>query len=97
MSDNKEYLLLANPFYIKSFENEENIKKDLDKNIIDSIKDKYNDSLLSIKDEKQILKKIESLCVEYTIKNTVDEVLNSIISIIILENLDDKLLSKSSS
>lgn len=97
MSDNKEYLLLANPFYIKSFENEENIEKDLDKNIIESIKDKYNDSLLSIKDEKQILKKIESLCVEYTIKNTVDEVLNSIISIIILENLDDKLLSKSSS
>ena len=97
MVDSKEYFLLANPYHIKSIEYDENIEVDLDEVIIDSIKDKYKDSLISIADEKQILKKIESLCVDCTIKNTVKEVIDTIISILILEPFDGRLLQKSSS
>ena len=97
MVDSKEYFLLANPHHIKSIEYDENIEVDLDEVIIDSIKDKYKDSLISIVDEKQILKKIESLCIDCTIKNTVKEVIDTIISILILEPFDGRLLQKSSS
>ena len=44
-----------------------------------------------------ILKKIESLCIDCTIKNTVKEVIDTIISILILEPFDGRLLQKSSS
>ena len=92
----KEFLLLANPYHIKSIEYEEIIEVDLDEVIIESIKDKYKDSLILVADEKQILKKIENLCIDYTIKNTVKEVIDNIISIVILEPFDGRLLQKPS-
>lgn len=87
MNDDDGYSLLANPYFIKSLkDNKEDLN--VDKCIIDILNKKYKDSLITIEDEKKILKKIESLFVFYTIKNTVKETLNNIITSIIINNFD---------
>ena len=86
-----EYLLLANPYHIKLKE-EETKNKNLDKDIIKIINLKYKDSLITLKDEHEILKKIESLYIEYTIKNTVKEKIDNIISLIVIDTINARLL-----
>ena len=91
MNDDDGYSLLANPYFIKSLkDNKEDLN--VDKCIIDILNKKYKDSLITIEDEKKILKKIESLFVFYTIKNTVKETLNNIITSIIINNFDGRIL-----
>ena len=87
MNDDDGYSLLANPYFIKSLKDNKEVLN-VDKCIIDILNKKYKDSLITIEDEKKILKKIESLFVFYTIKNTVKETLNNIITYIIINNFD---------
>lgn len=85
---NKEtdvFHLLANPIYIKGKKNKPTIYN-IDNDIFILLNKRFPSINITECDKSNILEKIESLLIDISIKNTVNEVINNIISSIIIEN-----------
>lgn len=74
------FFLLANPYHIKKEIENEIILGDIDEDIFLLLNKRFPDVTLDQKYHLDILSKIETICVEYTIKNILDSLINNIIN-----------------
>lgn len=74
------FFLLANPYHIKKEVANEKILGDIDEDIFLLLNKRFPDVTLDQKYHLDILSKIETICVEYTIKNILDSLINNIIN-----------------
>ncbi|MBR61060.1 MAG: hypothetical protein CL904_00155 [Dehalococcoidia bacterium] len=72
--------LLANPYHIKKNTNDDNLIGDIDEDIFLLLNKKFPDCTLEQNYHFEILSKIETICIEYTIKNILDSLINNIIN-----------------
>tara|TARA_B110000495_G_scaffold202892_1_gene224432 strand:- start:422 stop:709 length:288 start_codon:yes stop_codon:yes gene_type:complete len=77
--------LLANPIHIKGKRNKPTIDN-IDNDIFILLNKRFPSMNITEYDRQNILEKIESLLNEISIKNTINEVINNIISSLIIEN-----------
>ena len=72
--------LLANPYHIKQNITDGKLIGDIDEDIFLLLNKKFPGCTLEQNYHLDILSKIETICIEYTIKNILDSLINNIIN-----------------
>ena len=72
--------LLANPYHKKKTTNDDKLIGDIDEDLFLLLNKKFPDCTLEQNYHLEILSKIESICIEYTVKNILDSLINNIIN-----------------
>tara|TARA_Y100000996_G_scaffold395928_1_gene361574 strand:+ start:276 stop:545 length:270 start_codon:yes stop_codon:yes gene_type:complete len=79
-NDDLKYILLANPNHIKKETNINNYIDEINDNIFLLLNKRFPDCTLNINHQTHILSKIETICIEYTIKNILNSLIDNIIN-----------------
>jgi hypothetical protein len=72
--------LLANPYHIKKTTEDNKLIGDINEDIFLLLNKRFPGCTLEQNYHLEILSKIETICIEYTIKNILDSLINNIIN-----------------
>ena len=79
--------LLANPTHIKNkIISDDEMMKEIDNELLISLKKKYHSVLINDDDIPYILEKIETFLIDISNKNIINEIINSIVSGVVFIN-----------
>ena len=79
-NEDMAFFLLANPYHIKKETENKKILGDIDEDIFLLLNKRFPGCTLDQIYHLEILSKIETICIEYTIKNILDSLINNIIN-----------------